>query len=531
MIPIPEDLLQTGFTDAYKICSLKKLSLGTLTVSLKLVMFEDFEKNIPLSAKNRISPFVDKTYSSGKSTSKIWRFLKGEPMEYCDEVDTLREICGSSPANSTIECIDHDLMLKLRSFNRRTHLKCHTPGNTDDAQSTAKQNITVPNSERSNLSTGTISNGLGIDSAEKKEHNSVEVSKQDCPEECIEYQCLFYVGSYRHASHQRLPNVFVISKSLSSVDESLSKSNLSDSDLYVNFLRISPTLIDATHLERTMKNNTLNVEVWARDATGDDLKVGFASIGLHQFFVAFREAIVRNRLQDLSLPVIAIDGWAEVQLNDQKSQGGQLELIVAMGTKAQIEYLTRTKSLLNRPPPENTPRNQPSFNLRTLLDNLSQQNSAAQVPGSKGEVKSMSHVFDMLQKALVNPPQSSTGLDLGAIFGGVSMQQPEQVEGDATKDFFAVNLDIESAMHLPRVSVASRAGNKKGKAKSKKGAGEVDPSCYATFEAKKSAGKVLIQSVEGLVYATNVVERSCNPVWNSSFHVELPKDLLTNVSI
>lgn len=62
-----------------------------------------------------------------------------------------------------------------------------------------------------------------------------------------------------------------------------------------------------------------------------------------------------------------------------------------------------------------------------------------------------------------------------------------------------------------------------------RGVTEIEPSAYVTFEATGPPTSV-VQSHEGPVYTTNVVEKSCNPQWNKRFEVFLPVDLITCVS-
>lgn len=62
-----------------------------------------------------------------------------------------------------------------------------------------------------------------------------------------------------------------------------------------------------------------------------------------------------------------------------------------------------------------------------------------------------------------------------------------------------------------------------------RGVTEVEPSTYVTFEATGPPTSI-IQSHEGPVYTTHIIEKNCNPQWNKRFEVFLPVDLMTCVS-
>lgn len=566
---------------------------------MKVVLFDDLTKgDDPLSEKNEdrrrsVKDYLNYTNkkktttirsdSAMSSSSKVWSFLRGREMSPGDEARTLRELTIASPADSVIETMDEELTWKLREFRAKQRnnetLTCHNPsggsgggGGGGKKQHSPAEKDTSNNSTQTPNSNGSRRGGRGTEEPEREKErngNNDPTQPEEKPPLDEHYQGVFYVGSFRPQNPRtRCPsNVFAMTKSVSNVEgqDGLMKTHLSDSHLFINYLKVFPVRIEESHLETQMKQGTLTVELWTRRPTEEDEKLGTVAVGVHPFYVAFRHEIVRQRLFDLSMPVIALDGWAMVQGPDGASIG-ELELVLAMGTKRQVEYFVQTKHLLQRQPPA-TPTSSSSSRsteatsiLSSFLDNLSQQIAASKArqeqttgsgcdPPKRGELRKTSDLLDVLQKSLSSPvpPQMMNSLFAKpAVVAATSETSPETTttSKDATDfqrkdenvEFVKICLEIECAMHLPKVAVAtrdvsSRSGSKRAVDQENNDQDE-EPSAYVTFEARVLEENLpeIVESVEGKVYTTEVVERSSNPVWNRKFTVEIPKDLLTHVS-
>lgn len=537
-------------------------------MTIKMVIFEDVAKsgdplkqrkdmNTTQSAKSyltyRKDPFIQRPESAASnlsSSSKVWSFLRGKEMSPRDEEMTLRELTEVSPANSVIEAMDEELTWKLRDFYSKSSFrdkvnKCHNPGSAEkEGEYSKKDHNGTPADTTSNANNQ--SNGRGGENISANERNvEFKTEKREAEDSGAteEYQGVLYIGGFRnHHPHNRVPNVFCIAKSISNVDEALLKTHLSDPNLFINYLKLFPICIEGGHLDAAMKQNSLAIELWTRHSAdssgcGQDVKMGSACVALHPFYVAFRSEIVRQRLFDLSMPVIAVDGWTMVQGQDGASIG-QLEVCLAMGTRRQVEYFVLTKELLNRrmettPPVSARSTETATSILSSFLENLSQQmaaNKARQDEGpapKRGEMRKTSDLLDVLQRSMNTPP-STNGGRRPTIAAAVTAEDVP----DSSGEFLKISLEIESAMHLPLIAKLGGGGGGDSSAKKKSGAGDEEPSAYATFEARwtDAVKEQLVDSVEGKVFATRVVERSSSPVWNQQFTVEIPKDLLTHVS-
>lgn len=581
-ISLPDALLGPGndfqapvvYTNTVKIRSSTNAIVGVLKMTIKMVIFEDVAKiGVPLKQRNdtnttpsaksyltyRKDQFIlrpESAASNLSSSSKVWSFLRGKDMSPRDEEMTLRELTEVSPANSVIEAMDEELTWKLRDFYSKSSFrgkvdKCHNPGGAEKEGEYSMKDRQASNGTPADTTSHAHnqSNGGGRENRSANGRN-VEVKTEerkagDSGPGDEEYQGVLYIGGFRnHHPHNRVPNVFCIAKSISNVDEALLKTHLSDPNLFINYLKLFPICIEVGHLDAVMKQKSLAIELWTRHSAdsgggGQDVKMGSASVALHPFYVAFRSEIVRQRLFDLSMPVIAVDGWTMVQGLDGASIG-QLEVCLAMGTRRQVEYFVLTKELLNRrmemtPPVSARSTETATSILSSFLENLSQQmaaNRARQDEGQqgpapkRGEMRKTSDLLDVLQRSMNTPPSSNGGRSPSIASVVAARDAP-----DSTGEFLKISLEIESAMHLPQIAKLGGGGGDCS-AKKKPGAFEEPPSAYATFEARwtDATKEQLVDSVEGKVFATRVVQRSSSPVWNQEFTVEIPKDLLTHVS-
>lgn len=210
-------------------------------------------------------------------------------------------------------------------------------------------------------------------------------------------------------------------------------------------------------------------------------------------------------------------------------------------------------------------------------------------PGSNVQIRRTSDLLDALQRALMCPPSGSFSvagssmplLDAqgnnsedshktnpdSAPDGDVTAQSQQQSQSEfncagpfsTASPHFQVLIEIENALHLSKIFIRinKKCGKQRGGSASSmgtvstggitsrcqssnksvpqstttvyRGVTEVEPSTYVTFEATGPPTSI-VQSHEGPVYTTNVIEKSCNPQWNKRFEVFLPVDLMTCVS-
>uniref|UniRef100_A0A182SKG2 C2 domain-containing protein n=1 Tax=Anopheles maculatus TaxID=74869 RepID=A0A182SKG2_9DIPT len=96
---------------------------------------------------------------------------------------------------------------------------------------------------------------------------------------------------------------------------------------------------------------------------------------------------------------------------------------------------------------------------------------------------------------------------------------------------FRVAIEIEQAVNLPKLTISKKYA-KRHKNRNVPDTLELEPSAYATFEGYnlKPGMPNTVKSHEGIVYTTHVLERNCSPGWQKRFEVQLPVDLMMNVS-
>lgn len=146
-------------------------------------------------------------------------------------------------------------------------------------------------------------------------------------------------------------------------------------------------------------------------------------------------------------------------------------------------------------------------------------NAKNQQPGKY--MRPTSELLDELQRALAIPRNNQPATE----------SKIEPISAKSTTPMFPVHMEIESALHLPSMSVhvnkksGKRNRNSMNAGKKTGNSIEVQPSTYVTFEASASAVASNLTS-----YSTNIVESSCSPQWNKHFEVYLPADFLQNVS-
>lgn len=91
----------------------------------------------------------------------------------------------------------------------------------------------------------------------------------------------------------------------------------------------------------------MNIELWQRESDQMNNMVGIAKVSLHQFFIAFNNAHIRNHVTKQKIPVISIDGWVTFSSIHGTSDApiGTVQVILAVGTSEQIAKFKISKSL------------------------------------------------------------------------------------------------------------------------------------------------------------------------------------------
>lgn len=162
-------------------------------------------------------------------------------------------------------------------------------------------------------------------------------------------------------------------------------------------------------------------------------------------------------------------------------------------------------------------------NIFGFIENL----ASSKLPSSTGQqrtdkpaVRRTSDLLDTLQKALLTKPPSPRNpstIALKSVTGSIS---PSDFDPNT---HFPVYVDIRSASGVPKVSVCGKTLSTQQTDE------ERDASTYVTFEAHGTS-KSKVNSPEGLVYTTQVVEHSSNPVFNTRFNVAIPVGFVQSVS-
>ncbi|KAM7359062.1 uncharacterized protein ACRADG_003803 [Cochliomyia hominivorax] len=311
---------------------------------------------------------------------------------------------------------------------------------------------------------------------------------------------------------------------------------------------------DEKFLQRVDKQY-LHLELWQRmscdDGNGNSDKkaqpVGMVRMPLHQFFIAYRDAAITNHLCKGKLPVISLDAWAPIINCQTGSNVGEIKCLLAVGSDEQIKNLKETRGFLNTSSSSSCnllddkefitklqPLQIPTTSKSTASSAAKQSAvaPAANQPALSAEkMKKTTDLLDMLQKVLMTapssapdrqparaPPPGSAETKLSSV-ASVSPLKPTNVK------LFKFSLEIQRAQGLP-LNPASKA--KKGYSKrnaSKRFPPNEAPSCYVTFQAEEGQYPTY-KSHEGMVYATNIVEKSTQPQWQQRFRLSVSIDYL-----
>lgn len=166
------------------------------------------------------------------------------------------------------------------------------------------------------------------------------------------------------------------------------------------------------------------------------------------------------------------------------------------------------------------------MNLKTFAPN-SNQESQSPIPAGKN-IRATADLLDELQRALT----SASNMRRSTTAPG-----PDDPGSNSTEGKFCVLIEIESAVNLPKQVIKLnrkhvRRGHHQGNATIGQREGsinEIEPDSYVTFIAYGPTTN-MVNTHDGPVYTTNVINKNCNPQWNKRFEVYLPVEMLLDVS-
>nr|XP_022906378.1 uncharacterized protein LOC111418148 [Onthophagus taurus] len=342
-----------------------------------------------------------------------------------------------------------------------------------------------------------------------------------------------------------------------------------------NFQQSLPFLIDESFLN-TLRSNFMIFEFWIKSETNKN--IGIANINLHQFYVSYRNPIITKYLERNKLPVIGCDWWESIYDPLNGDVFGEAQILVALGTEDQILNLKKERGFINDTIRVKTTRNFKNDNennkvLPGVNKKVNKNRNTLRINKKPNPIKSKSKDIGIQSDIVINEITKMDSSKLEDNNDKVEVKESENYTAIASflqtlmtmnnKTFkenctnteaatsslkaspnitqdsplklteksltetlglnaikeksttFKAHIFIENALHLP---FRKKSKTKKSRGKSGKYE-EILPSCYVTFE-----------TVNGDIKMTNVVQKSKNPVWNYNSDVELPKELLTNVS-
>lgn len=89
----------------------------------------------------------------------------------------------------------------------------------------------------------------------------------------------------------------------------------------------------------------MNIELWQQEPNQLNTMIGIAKVSLHQFFIAFNNAHIRNHVTKQKIPVISIDGWVTFTSMATGKPIGTMQVTLAVGTIEQIAKFKLSKNL------------------------------------------------------------------------------------------------------------------------------------------------------------------------------------------
>jgi hypothetical protein len=326
--------------------------------------------------------------------------------------------------------------------------------------------------------------------------------------------------------------------------DDVSTSNLVafDSDPVYNFCQQIPLVYDEELLFK-LRENFMVVEFFEKGRPKDFL-IGISKLPLHQFYLAYRNPVVVKYLSERKFPVIGTDGWESVFNPNDGEVVGQAQILVALGTKEQIDHLESERGFKNSIVKAKTApifktadvgvqsNMEPKENIEALLKQLvakkeehsvRMENSTNTEPvrdtttNTEPEVRTSANISP---ETRISPNVSETRSSPSTIPEVRStsdllnsLQKALSIDNIKEKSFFKAHVAINSALHLP-----SRRKCKSKRSKGRNGKSEdILPSTYVSFEGYKGDLKI-----------TPIVPKSTNPKWDFRCDVALPLEYLTD---
>jgi C2 domain-containing protein 3 len=292
-----------------------------------------------------------------------------------------------------------------------------------------------------------------------------------------------------------------------------------------------------------LRENFMVVEFFEKERPKDFL-IGISKLPLHQFYLAYRNPVVVKYLSERKFPVIGTDGWESVFNPNDGEVVGQAQILVALGTKEQIDHLESERGFKNSIVKAKTApifktadvgvqsNMEPKENIEALLKQLvakkeehsvRMENSTNTEPvrdtttNTEPEVRTSANISP---ETRISPNVSETRTSPSTIPEVRStsdllnsLQKALSIDNIKEKSFFKAHVAINSALHLP-----SRRKCKSKRSKGRNGKSEdILPSTYVSFEGHKGDLKI-----------TPIVPKSTNPKWDFRCDVALPLEYLTD---
>uniref|UniRef100_A0A1I8MHG9 Uncharacterized protein n=2 Tax=Musca domestica TaxID=7370 RepID=A0A1I8MHG9_MUSDO len=430
-----------------------------------------------------------------------------------------------------------------------------------------KQNVSTsnaaqqPNQNQNNLATDKSSTEKG----QNNNSNKLQVAQSHFDDETTKIRLLkgfIYANEARNLELQSQPQKFLICRRFW-LDEPVAAK--ADDGNKFNYQEQFSVINDDKFLQRVDKQY-LHLELWQRMSSDDGngnceenlQAIGMVRIPLHQFYIAYRDAAITNHLCKGKLPVISIDAWAPIINWESGLKIGELKCLLAVGSEEQIKNLKDTRgfsitfnsematSLQERKLLQNLKPLQiasTSKNVPPPLPTANKAHSNLPAKSSAAKLKNTSDLLDMLNKVLMTPqPQSGGSPDTtmtaqSAAAASSAASSTLAITSSASPSLkplqqsnlklFKFSLEIQKALGLPLNPAAKSKKGAKQRNASKKFPPNEAPNTYVTFQAE-AGPYATYKSHEGMVYATTIVEKSCQPQWQQRYRLSATIDYLYN---
>ncbi|XP_013107098.2 uncharacterized protein LOC106086832 isoform X1 [Stomoxys calcitrans] len=455
-----------------------------------------------------------------------------------------------------------------------------SPSHTSSGKQNKPSPDAIQSSAQSNLSTDKTSTEKAC--AQNNNTTKLQLAKTNFDDETSKIRLLkgfIYANEARNLEMELQPQKILICRRFWLDSPAATKAD--DANKF-NYQEQFSVINDEKFLQRVEKQY-LHLELWHRMSSDDGNgnrdqnmhPIGVVRIPLHQFFIAYRDAAITNHLCKGKLPVISIDSWAPIINWQTGSKIGELKCLLAVGSEEQIRNLKDSRGLasillksdtkaaesllekdvLNKLQPlqiSTTSKN--SNNSPVTSAQSSPLSKSVPTSSSASKIKKTSDLLDMLQKVLMTPQQPPTSSSTTSTSSSSSLAQegtnvvakpnlcgstetmPHTSSASSTAlkplqpsnlKLFKFALEIQKAIGLPlNPASKSKKGSKQRNA-SKRFPPNEPPSTYVTFQAEEGSYPTY-KSHEGMVFATNVVEKSAQPQWQQRFRLSATVDYLNN---